>query len=195
MDSDDSDSDSDSDVSLGSPVASTSALPSTSAAKGAGAFMPASARGTADPTRLFAPEELAVIGANTDVLDRKRQKALQKKERKRRAAAERLELELTGDMLGMDVDEGFRREMDAIELPQQPQTKKQKLEKRKKKKQQQKLAERQKRQQQAALDPEFPDDLGGGRGDGMDEDMDAARKESDFANFLAQMGADEDEEL
>lgn len=183
MDSDD-ESDSDSDVSLGSPVASTSTLPSASHPGAGGAFMPIPNRGVADPSRLFAPEELATLGANTDVLDRKKAKALAKREKKRRAAAEKLELELTGGLLGMDVDEGFRAEMDSIPVPA---TKKQKLERKKKKK----LAQKQQERQQRMVDPEFPEELQ--QAGGME--MDDARKESDFANFLAQMGADEDEEL
>lgn len=147
--------------------------------------MPVPSRGVADPSRLFAPEELATLGANTNVLDRKRAKQLAKKEKKKRAAAEKLELELTGGLLGMDVDEGFRAEMDSIPVPA---TKKQKLERKKKKKQ---LLKQQERQQRMA-DPEFPVELQGGDG-GMQ--MDDARRENDFANFLAQMGADEDEEL
>ena len=71
------------------------------------AFMPVPARPTADPTKLFMPEELALL---PPTLDRQKQKAQAKKAKKRRAAAERTEGELLLGFMGMDVDEEMYNE-------------------------------------------------------------------------------------
>jgi nuclear GTP-binding protein len=69
-----------------------------------GAFMPAPVhRTTADPSRLFTADELALLPAAA--LDRQKLKAQAKKAKKRRAAAERTEGELLLGFMDMEVDE------------------------------------------------------------------------------------------
>lgn len=69
-----------------------------------GAFMTASAaRSTANPSRLFTPEELALLPSSA--LDRQKLKQQAKKAKKRRAAAERTEGELLLGFMDMEVDE------------------------------------------------------------------------------------------
>jgi nuclear GTP-binding protein len=69
--------------------------------------MPAPTRVAADPTKLFTPEELALMPAS---MDRARLKAQAKKAKKRRAAAERTETELLGGFMDMEVDNAMYNE-------------------------------------------------------------------------------------
>ncbi|KAK6907257.1 nuclear GTP-binding protein [Kwoniella mangroviensis CBS 8886] len=138
--------------------------------------------------RLFTAEELAVLPAG--MLDRSKAKAAMKKAKKRRAAVERTEGELMLGFMGMDVEEPMAEleeitsgtERDMMGGERSVLSKKSKKEKRKAKKDK----ENQQKRQNKTMD--------------MDEEMDGededGRKEKDFANFLANMGADDsDEEL
>ncbi|WVR03890.1 hypothetical protein IAU60_000889 [Kwoniella sp. DSM 27419] len=131
-------------------------------------------------TKLFTPDELAVLPEG--VLDRQKAKQAAKKAKKRRAAAERTEGELMLGFMGMDVEEpeANLEEIDdgVIAGVGTVQSRKSKKEKKKVKKAQEAA------QRRAGADADG----------GMDMDDDQ-KKEADFANFLANMGADSDEEL
>ncbi|EAL21569.1 hypothetical protein CNBC6070 [Cryptococcus deneoformans B-3501A] len=130
---------------------------------------------TAQANRLFTAEELAVLPSG--LLDRKKVKSLAKKAKKRRAAVERTEGELMAGFMDMDMDEPGAREETEVQMPAFEQ--KSKKDKRKEKKETQ--AKQRKEMTKVVAEME------------IDED---ARKEAEFANFLANMNADgSDEEL
>ncbi|WVQ78714.1 hypothetical protein IAT38_000801 [Cryptococcus sp. DSM 104549] len=172
-DSDDMDSDNESDDFRPTvlPLSNTLNFPGPSLLPRAPLHHP-----SAQPTRLFTQEELAVLPSN--LLDRNKLKSQAKKAKKRRAAAERTEGELMAGFIDMDMDEP---EAMVEELPSVPEQRSKK-EKRKEKKAAESNARREQRREEAeAQEME------------MDED---AKKEKEFANFLANMGADDsDEEL
>ncbi|KIR70651.1 nuclear GTP-binding protein [Cryptococcus deuterogattii CA1014] len=130
---------------------------------------------TAQAHRLFTTEELAVLPAG--VLDRKKAKSLAKKAKKRRAAVERTEGELMAGFMDMDMEEPEAREEMQMQMPTFEQ--KSKKDKRKAKKETQAKQRKETIKMVAEME--------------IDED---ARKEAEFASFLANMGADgSDEEL
>lgn len=132
---------------------------------------------TTNPSRLFTAEELAVLPEG--LLDRQKQKQLAKKAKKKRAAAERTEGELMASFIGMDVDEAAAGADMGIEEPR--------LSKRQMKKQRLRDQMGKKRAAMIARPAAQPIDV--------EVDMEA-KKEADFANFLAQVGGDDmDEEL
>ncbi|AGV14692.1 nuclear GTP-binding protein, variant [Cryptococcus neoformans var. grubii H99] len=132
---------------------------------------------TAQSTRLFTAEELAVLPAG--LLDRKKAKSLAKKAKKRRAAVERTEGELMAGFMDMDMDEPEARKEMEMEMEMPAFEQKSKKDKRKAKKETQ--AKQRKEMTKVVAEME------------IDED---ARKEAEFASFLANMGADgSDEEL
>lgn len=122
---------------------------------------------TAQAHKLFTTEELAVLAAG--VLDRKKAKSLAKKAKKRRAAVERTEGELMAGFMDMDMEEPEAREEMETQMPTFEQ--KSKKDKRKAKKETQ--AKQRKETTKMAAEME------------IDED---ARKEAEFASFLANMG-------
>lgn len=122
---------------------------------------------TAQAHKLFTTEELAVLPAG--VLDRKKAKSLAKKAKKRRAAVERTEGELMAGFMDMDMEEPEAREEMETQMPTFEQ--KSKKDKRKAKKETQ--AKQRKETTKMAAEME------------IDED---ARKEAEFASFLANMG-------
>lgn len=122
---------------------------------------------TAQAHKLFTTEELAVLPAG--VLDRKKAKSLAKKAKKRRAAVERTEGELMAGFMDMDMEEPEAREEMETQMPTFEQ--KSKKDKRKTKKETQ--AKQRKETTKMAAEME------------IDED---ARKEAEFASFLANMG-------
>lgn len=124
---------------------------------------------TAQSTRLFTAEELAVLPAG--LLDRKKAKSLAKKAKKRRAAVERTEGELMAGFMDMDMDEPEARKEMEMEMPAFEQ--KSKKDKRKAKKETQ--AKQRKEMTKVVAEME------------IDED---ARKEAEFASFLANMGGE-----
>lgn len=124
---------------------------------------------TAQSTRLFTAEELAVLPAG--LLDRKKAKSLAKKVKKRRAAVERTEGELMAGFMDMDMDEPEARKEMEMEMPAFEQ--KSKKDKRKAKKETQ--AKQRKEMTKVVAEME------------IDED---ARKEAEFASFLANMGGE-----
>ncbi|WRT65628.1 uncharacterized protein IL334_002573 [Kwoniella shivajii] len=135
-----------------------------------------------NPTKLFSQEELAVLPAG--MLDRGKSKAALKKAKKRRVAAERTEGELMLGFMDMDVEEPMAELEEIPDIDANGRSgllRKSKKEKRKEKKN--KEVEQRRAQR--------------GTGMEMDEEMDEEDKKVDeFANFLANMGADDsDEEL
>ncbi|KAK8861494.1 hypothetical protein IAR55_002315 [Kwoniella newhampshirensis] len=129
---------------------------------------------TAQPNKLFTPEELAVLPSG--MLDRQKMKQQAKKAKKRQAAVARTEGELMLGFMDMGMEEP---EAQVEEIPMnQSMTKKSRKEKRKENKKKM-VPSRQEREK--AMEVE------------MDEEE---KKEKDFANFLATIGADDsDEEL
>ncbi|WVO13253.1 hypothetical protein L204_100866 [Cryptococcus depauperatus] len=129
---------------------------------------------TAQINKMFTPEELAVLGPG--LIDRKKQKNEAKKAKKQRAAIKRTEGELMAGFLEMDMDEREAQEETHV-VSKEPQ--RSKKEKRREKKQ----VEVQLRREAKKADAEMEID-------------NETRKEADFANFLANIGADgSDEEL
>ncbi|KAK4687403.1 nuclear GTP-binding protein, partial [Tremellales sp. Uapishka_1] len=123
----------------------------------------------AHPSKLFTPEELAVL----PTFDRQKLKAQAKKAKKRKLATERTEGELMLGFMGMEVDEVVEGgEAGEVSMEERREGRKSKKEKRKLKK----VSEK---KQPAAME--------------IDEDV---QKEQDFAKFLAGVGAgDSDDEL
>lgn len=126
---------------------------------------------TAQSTRLFTAEELAVLPAG--LLDRKKAKSLAKKVKKRRAAVERTEGELMAGFMDMDMDEPEARKEMEMEMEMPAFEQKSKKDKRKAKKETQ--AKQRKEMTKVVAEME------------IDED---ARKEAEFASFLANMGGE-----
>lgn len=126
---------------------------------------------TAQSTRLFTAEELAVLPAG--LLDRKKAKSLAKKAKKRRAAVERTEEELMAGFMDMDMDEPEARKEMEMEMEMPAFEQKSKKDKRKAKKETQ--AKQRKEMTKVVAEME------------IDED---ARKEAEFASFLANMGGE-----
>lgn len=105
------------------------------------------------------------------LLDRKKAKSLAKKAKKRRAAVERTEGELMAGFMDMDMDEPEARKEMEMEMPAFEQ--KSKKDKRKAKKETQAKQRKEMTKVVAEMD--------------IDED---ARKEAEFASFLANMGGE-----
>lgn len=124
---------------------------------------------TAQAHKLFTTEELAVLPAG--VLDRKKAKSQAKKAKKRRAAVERTEGELMAGFMDMDMDEPEAREEMEMQMPAFDQ--KSKKDKRKAKKETQAKQRKETTKMVAEME--------------IDED---ARKEAEFASFLANMGGE-----
>lgn len=126
---------------------------------------------TAQAHKLFTTEELAVLPAG--VLDRKKAKSLAKKAKKRRAAVERTEGELMAGFMDMDMEEPEARE--EMEMQMQMPTFEQKSKKDKRKAKKETQAKQRKETTKMVAEME------------IDED---ARKEAEFASFLANMGGE-----
>ncbi|GFZ42663.1 hypothetical protein JCM24511_00380 [Saitozyma sp. JCM 24511] len=142
-------------------------------------LMPRAAPAKTD-SKLFTPEELAVLPAG--MLDRAKAKQLAKKAKKKRAAAGRTEDELMLGFMGMGVEEPDPEPLSEDErdvVPQRPSKKEKRQMKKVKAKQQ-------------AAKSNAP-----ALAASMDVEEDAGmQKEADFAKFLSTMGeADSDEEL
>jgi hypothetical protein len=152
------------------------------------AFVPVQRKGI-DPTRLFTAEELATLPAS--VLE-SRAKAASKKAKKRRLEAERTGGHLAFGMLGMGVDESLGRPeafADA-EHAWNPAAHERLSKKEKKVRAKQKAKEKEKKEVLAMRERQAQEQREGG----MDMDMDGgaeARKEQDFARFLANVDAGE----
>jgi nuclear GTP-binding protein len=132
---------------------------------------------TKTDSKLFTPEELAVLPAG--MLDRAKAKQLAKKAKKKRAAAGRTEDELMLGFMGMGVEEPEPRlsEDERDLAPQRPS---------KKEKRQMKKVKA--KQQAAKSNPSAPAPAAG-----MDVEEDAGmQKEADFAKFLSTMGGEWD---
>lgn len=132
---------------------------------GGGAFMPAPSRPNAHASRLFTAEERAMLPATA--LDRQRAKQAAKKDKKRRAAAERTEGELLLGFMDMDVDHGEAEEEAELQYQQARLSGK--------KGRQEKKAAAAAAKRAAAPVPQVTAE---------------AQREADFASFLANMGGE-----
>ncbi|WWD16597.1 hypothetical protein CI109_101025 [Kwoniella shandongensis] len=131
---------------------------------------------TAQPNKLFTPEELAVLPSG--ILDRQKMRQQAKKAKKRQAAVARTEGELMLGFMDMGMEEP---EAEVEEIPSQPLAKRSKKEKRKEKKTKNGGVGLSRQEREREMEVE------------MDEEE---KKEKDFASFLATIGADDsDEEL
>jgi nuclear GTP-binding protein len=122
----------------------------------------------APSNKLFTPEELAVLPEG--MLGRQKQKQLAKKAKKKRAAAEQTEGELMLGFMGMGVEEPEAEDMEEDMETLRPSAKKIKRDKKKRALAKTKIGQ-------------------GKKVETMDVDDDA-RKEADFASFLAGVGGE-----
>lgn len=170
------------------PPASSSSLnpfaTSSTAVSTTGSYMPLKA--AADAARLFTREEMANLPPS--VIDRQKLKQQAKKAKKRKVAAEKTEGELMYGFMGMDVQEQEPvAELDDEAIRRISSGKKARREKKKARAAGRPVPSKgaQGRAQKSQNGMEMEGEDGGGMM--LDED---AKKEADFANFLANVGGE-----